>query len=82
MYPSRYGYRSVENLIALDFGAQLPQVLSEEHLRVGVAAKERHSRLPKWMARLPYRWGIVPTVFVAVRTLRRYRVAMNAEVPG
>jgi DMSO/TMAO reductase YedYZ molybdopterin-dependent catalytic subunit len=69
--PSQYGYKSVKHLASIDFRAERPRVASKEHLRARVAVEERHPRLPSWAVRLPYRLLIVPTAYVAERSLRR-----------
>lgn len=69
--PSQYGYKSVKHLVAIDFRADKPRIMSKEHLRARVALEERHPRLPSWLLRLPYRLMIAPTAFVAERSLRR-----------
>ena len=40
--PSQYGYESIKHVIALDFRADQPELMSKEHLRARVAAEERH----------------------------------------
>ena len=72
--PSQYGYKSVKHLVAIDFRAEEPRLMSKEHLRARVAFEERHPKLPSWVVRLPYRLLIPPTAYVAERTLRRHRV--------
>ncbi len=71
--PSQYGYKSVKHLVALDFRAEEPVLMSKEHLRARVAFEERHPRLPSWLVKLPYRLMIPPTAYVAERALRRHR---------
>jgi DMSO/TMAO reductase YedYZ molybdopterin-dependent catalytic subunit len=70
--PGQYGYKNVKHLVALDFRAEEPPVMSKEHLRARVAAEERHPRLPGRLRRLPYRLTIAPTAYLAERTLRRH----------
>ena len=69
--PSQYGYKSVKHLIAIDFRAEVPRLMSKEHLRARVALEERHPRVPGRVLRLPYRLMIAPTAYVAERSLRR-----------
>ena len=71
--PSQYGYKSVKHVIAIDFRADQPELMSKEHLRARVAVEERHPTLPSWAVRLPYRLMIAPTAYLAERTLRRHR---------
>jgi DMSO/TMAO reductase YedYZ molybdopterin-dependent catalytic subunit len=73
--PSQYGYKSVKHLIAIDFRAEEPRVMSKEHLRARVALEERHPHLPSSVVRVPYRLTIAPTAYLAERTLNRRRVS-------
>lgn len=73
--PGQYGYKSVKHLVAIDFRAEEPSVMSKEHLRARVALEERHPTLPNWIVKLPYRLAIPPTAYVAERTLRGHRAA-------
>lgn len=71
--PGQYGYKNVKHLVGLDFRHDEPRSTlgSKEHLRARVAAEERHSTLPNWAVRVPYRLLIVPTALAAERGLRR-----------
>ncbi|GGN99019.1 hypothetical protein GCM10010112_92430 [Actinoplanes lobatus] len=71
--PSQYGYKSVKHLIAIEFRAEQPRLMSKEHLRARVAFEERHPRLPSPLVRLPYRLMIAPTAYVAERSLSHRR---------
>ena len=70
--PDQYGYKNVKHLIELDFrnGEPVSTLGPKEHLRARVAAEERHSSLPNWAVKAPYRLAIIPTALVAERTLR------------
>jgi len=70
--PNQYGYKSIKHLVGLDFRHEEPSstVGPKEHLRARVAAEERHSSLPNWAVKAPYRLSIIPTAFAAERTLR------------
>lgn len=70
--PSQYGYKSVKHLIGLDFRAAEPASTlgPKEHLRGRVALEERHSSLPNWAVRVPYRLTIIPTALASERGLR------------
>lgn len=70
--PGQYGYKSVKHLIGLDFSHDEPvsTLGAKEHLRARVDAEERHSSLPNWAVRLPYRLTIIPTALAAERGLR------------
>ncbi len=75
--PAQYGYKSVKHLVAIDFRADQPRVMSKEHLRARVALEERHPKLPSWLVRAPSRLLIAPTAYVGERTLRRHRAAKS-----
>lgn len=70
--PQQYGYKSAKHLIGIDFRAEQPKssLGPKEHLRARVALEERHSSLPNWMLRRPYRLTIAPTALAAERGLR------------
>lgn len=70
--PSQYGYKNVKHLTAIDFRHDEPASTlgPKEHLRARVAIEERHSKLPNWALRLPYRLTIIPTAMAAERGLR------------
>ncbi len=70
--PHQYGYKNVKHLDALAFSSERPEstIGSREHLRASIDAEERHSSLPNWMVRSPYRLSIVPTALAAERGLR------------
>lgn len=70
--PGQYGYKNIKHLVGLDFRHVRPcsTMGPKEHLRARVTAEERHSTLPNWSVRLPYRLTVVPTALVAERTLR------------
>ncbi|MEU4427104.1 molybdopterin-dependent oxidoreductase [Actinoplanes sp. NPDC024001] len=75
--PRQYGHKSVKHLIAIDFRAEQPRVMSKEHLRARVAFEERHPRLPSPVVRLPYRLSIGPTAYLAERSLHRRRTPQS-----
>lgn len=70
--PGQYGYKNVKHLTAIDFCAEEPpsEIGAKEHLRARVELEERHSRLPNWLVRWPYRLAVPPTAWVADRALR------------
>lgn len=69
--PGQYGYKSVKHLVGIDFRADEPRADPKEHLRARVDFEERHPRLRGSAVRVPYRLMIVPTAYLAERTLRR-----------
>lgn len=71
--PRQYGYKNVKHLVGVDFRADEPTstVGAKEHLRARVAEEERHSTLPNWVVRSPYRLLVVPTALAGDRGLRR-----------
>ncbi len=71
--PGQYGYKNVKHLVAIDFRHDEPAstIGPKEHLRARVAEEERHSSLPNWMLRVPYRLTVAPTALAAERGLRR-----------
>jgi len=70
--PDQYGYKNIKHLVGLDFRHEEPSSTlgPKEHLRARVAAEERHSTLPNWAVKAPYRLLIIPTALAAERTLR------------
>ncbi len=70
--PLQYGYKSAKHLTGIDFVAAEPvsTMGAKEHLRARIALEERHSKLPAWMVRVPYRLTVVPTALAADRGLR------------
>lgn len=70
--PGQYGYKNTKHLIGLDFRHHQPTSTlgKKEHLRARVAREERHSTLPNWVVRTPYRLMIIPTALAAERGLR------------
>lgn len=70
--PGQYGYKSIKHLVGLDFhDEEPPSTLGpKEHLRARVMAEERHSTLPNWRVRVPYRILIIPTALASERSLR------------
>ena len=73
--PHQYGYKSAKHLVAIDFRHDQPAstIGAKEHLRARVDLEERHSTLPNWLVRVPYRLSIVPTALAAERGLRNSR---------
>lgn len=71
--PAQYGYKSVKHLVALELHHDLPgnRLGAIEHLRARVALEERHSRLPGWSLRVPYRLLIPVTALTAERSAAR-----------
>ncbi|MEM7285229.1 MAG: molybdopterin-dependent oxidoreductase [Actinomycetota bacterium] len=71
--PGQYGYKNVKHVVRVDFRDQEPASTlgPKEHLRARVAEEERHSRMPNWAVRVPYRLTVVPTALAADRGLRR-----------
>lgn len=71
--PTQYGYKNVKHLIEVDFCGSRPHSTTgkKEHLRARVALEERHSTLPNWLVRIPYRLAIVPTALASDRSLRK-----------
>jgi len=71
--PSQYGYKSVKHLSRLFLHEHQPpgRMGAKEHLRARVAMEERHSRLPAWLVRVPYRATIPLTALVAERSATR-----------
>lgn len=70
--PQQYGYKSAKHLIGIDFRSEEPESTlgAKEHLRARVAKEERHSSLPNWILRRPYRLTVAPTAMAAERGLR------------
>ena len=70
--PDQYGYKNIKHLVGLDFRHEEPSSTlgPKEHLRARVAAEERHSSLPNWAVKAPYRLLIIPTALAAERSLR------------
>ena len=70
--PGQYGYKNVKHLTEIDFCAEEPpsEIGAKEHLRARVDLEERHSILPNWLVRWPYRLAVPPTAWVAERALR------------
>lgn len=73
--PSLYGYKSVKHVCGFELHNERPRSTlgAKEHLRARVALEERHSRVPGWLLRWPYRLAIPLTVRIAERSLRRVR---------
>ena len=71
--PRQYGYKNVKHLVGVDFRAEEPTSTlgPKEHLRARVAEEERHSTLPNWVVRTPYRLAVVPTALLGESGLRR-----------
>ncbi|MBA3797798.1 MAG: molybdopterin-dependent oxidoreductase [Geodermatophilaceae bacterium] len=69
--PDQYGYKNIKHLVGLDFRHEEPSSTlgPKEHLRARVATEERHSTLPNWAVRTPYRLLIIPTALAAERSL-------------
>ncbi len=70
--PLQYGYKSAKHIVGIDFVVAKPDSTmgSKEHLRARIELEERHSKLPAWMVRVPYRMTVVPTALAADRGLR------------
>jgi len=70
--PKQYGYKNVKHLTRIEFSMEQPagSFGKKEHLRARVDVEERHSSLPNWLLRLPYRATVVPTALAADRGLR------------
>ena len=58
--PSQYGYKSTKHLcgIRLHTAAPKSKLGRKEHLRAHVSLEERHSALPPWLVRWPYRLAV------------------------
>ena len=69
--PKQYGYKNAKHLEAIDFSAIRPEGSfgPKEHLRARVGLEERHSKLPNWLIRWPYRLTVVPTALAGDRGL-------------
>lgn len=69
--PDQYGYKNIKHLVGLDFHHEEPSSTlgPKEHLRARVASEERHSTLPNWAVKTPYRLLIIPTALAAGRSL-------------
>ena len=81
--PGHYGYKSVKHLAGLDFRREHQRAGAKQHPRARVALEERHSRLPAWTVRLPYRAIIGATARLSERTLARAAApAGNDEGPA
>ena len=67
--PSQYGYKNVKHLTTIDLVdvEPAPRLGPKEHLRARVALEERHSRLPNWLIRWPYRLVVPLTAHLADR---------------
>lgn len=70
--PRHYGYKNPKHLLAIDFRHDQPvsTLGPKEHLRARVDLEERHSTLPNWALRVPYRMTVIPTALAAERGLR------------
>lgn len=70
--PQQYGYKNPKHLVRIDFQTDEPTSTlgPKEHLRARVDLEERHSTLPNWVVRAPYRLTIIPTALAAERGLR------------
>lgn len=68
--PSQYGYKSVKHLSQLEVHLNEPPSAlgAREHPRGRVALEERHSKIPAWLLRWPYRIVIPPTALIAKRS--------------
>ena len=75
MCPKQYGYKSAKHLTAITFHDSQPEGSfgKKEHVRARIAHEERHSTLPNWLLRVPYRLAVVPTALAADRSLKRSR---------
>ena len=69
--PDQYGYENIKHLVGLDFRHEEPSSTlgPKEHLRARVGTEERHSTLPNWAVKTPYRLLIIPTALAAERSL-------------
>lgn len=70
--PRQYAYKSAKHVVDINFVDEEPtsSLGAKEHLRARVAAEERHSKLPNWCLRVPYRLSIIPTALAGERGLR------------
>lgn len=70
--PRQYGYKSTKHVKSIDLVANEPlsSIGAKEHLRARVALEERHSKLPNWLLRVPYRLMIAPTALAGERGLK------------
>ena len=70
--PLQYGYKSAKHVERIEFFHEQPESSfgKKEHLRARVDMEERHSSLPNWLLRVPYRLTVVPTALAADRALR------------
>ncbi len=70
--PGQYGYKNVKHVEAIELCADRPASTlgAKEHLRARVALEERHSRLPAWLVRWPYRLVVPITAIAAERSGR------------
>lgn len=71
--PLQYGYKNIKHVERIEFHSEQPEGSfgKKEHLRARVAEEERHSRLPNWLLRVPYRLTVVPTALAADRGLQK-----------
>ena len=81
--PKQYGYKSAKHVKRIEFVHEQPESSfgSKEHLRARVELEERHSSLPNWLLRVPYRLSVVPTALVADAALRK-APSEGPEIPG
>lgn len=65
--PTQYGYKNVKHLTAFALHVDQPatRLGPKEHPRARVELEERHSRIPGWLLRWPYRLVIPLTVAAA-----------------
>jgi len=77
--PQHYAYKSIKHLVGIDFTSAAPTTLGKEHLRARVALEERHPRLSSRLLRVPYRLLIVPTAYIAERSLQRHQSQTTDE---
>jgi len=70
--PAQYGYKSVKHLSRWTLYEHQPPLRNRglEHLRGRVALEERHSRLPAWLVRRPYRALVPLAAALAERSAR------------
>ncbi|MFK8024550.1 MAG: molybdopterin-dependent oxidoreductase [Ilumatobacter sp.] len=71
--PAQYGYKNVKHVVSIEFVDREPESAfgAKEHLRGRVEHEERHSRLPNWAIRGPYRALIPLTAMLGERALRQ-----------
>ncbi len=69
--PGQYAYKSLKHLSGIGLRSEPVQLpLGLEHRRGRVALEERHTRLPAWLMRLPYRALIGPAAYLQRRGVR------------